>query len=338
MSAPTRTPPAPAAPPPPAPPSLSWLWFVLPPLLVFFLGWQFFGDYAASGIAFEAMPHAKGGAAVAYQSIEASGRYEWLSLLYLLMALCVLGTVGAYMALRHSVGWDLATALLIVAATVAFLIGQFAGDRATVMMFGGSNAHEVALKGTADSVGPILEQARTLIHHANFATSLASLMIVTASASCLQSAGSGVGAAVANLATQFVRLRNMLYLASVILVVGVLTVDAWYAWPGALLVEDHRPLYETLHRGLMARHAVIYSLVLATTYVPIVLVLSLRARTLAERVGAKASVAERATWMEKNGLSIKWNGQLARAVAVLAPVAAGPLVEILGRLVQHGAE
>jgi hypothetical protein len=71
------------------------------------------------------------------------------------------------------------------------------------------------------------------------------------------------------------------------------------------------------------------TLLLAATYVPAVLVLRRRAEAL---VGRRLAPQEREEWLKTRGLSASLSEYLPRLAAILGPLLAGPLGDLLGRL------
>jgi hypothetical protein len=138
-------------------------------------------------------------------------------------------------------------------------------------------------------------------------------------------------------------LRTLLYFGTVLLVVVSLRFSAELLWSVDLLrawrtstspeVDAHIKTVENLFSALNATAAGLNTLLLASVYLPAALVLRRRAHVLAkQKLGADATLPARDEWLKKQGLLLSFSEQLPRFAAILAPLLAGPVGDLIGRL------
>jgi hypothetical protein len=80
--------------------------------------------------------------------------------------------------------------------------------------------------------------------------------------------------------------------------------------------------------------AMINTLILVAVYLPAAFVLRRRAERLAdEKFGeGKGTLPEREKWMQNRGLALSTSEYLPRVAALLAPLLAGPIGDLIGKL------
>jgi hypothetical protein len=138
-------------------------------------------------------------------------------------------------------------------------------------------------------------------------------------------------------------LRTLLYFGTVLLVLVSLRFAAELRWSVDLLkawrtsttpdVDAHIKTIENLFSVLTSTAAGLNTLLLASVYLPAALVLRRRAHHLAEqKAEAGATLPDRDEWLKKQGLSLSFSEQLPRFAAILAPLLAGPVGDLIGRL------
>jgi hypothetical protein len=135
-------------------------------------------------------------------------------------------------------------------------------------------------------------------------------------------------------------LRTLLYFGTFVLVVVSLRFASELRWADDLLRAWHNgPLdkddpklktLESLFSVSTSGVALTNTLTLAAIYVPAAFVLRRRASALAEE--AEDTVPLRAKWLQDHGLTLSFSEQLPRVAALLAPLLAGPIGDIIGKL------
>ena len=137
------------------------------------------------------------------------------------------------------------------------------------------------------------------------------------------------------LARRYRRLRVLLYLGAAMLVLGVIVGHRAYGWmfsffpPTGEGIPDAKSLAEfrNVATGLAGAF---YTLVLASIYLPSAYVLNRIAGDLArESLGPVPEAKKSEAWLASRQLSLGWQGQLTRIVALVAPVASSLVTQFL---------
>lgn len=126
-------------------------------------------------------------------------------------------------------------------------------------------------------------------------------------------------------------LRDVLFTSAALLVIGVLRLSTTLNWGASFIPVDSEvgKLIGPLVSGIVSSLGTFYTLLIAGIYIPAVLLLRARANELAET----ANSATPDTWLSENGLTLSFAAWLPKIVAILAPLMAGPFIEILRNLV-----
>lgn len=140
--------------------------------------------------------------------------------------------------------------------------------------------------------------------------------------------------AVAEIAARVRLLRLLLYVGMVALAVAILRLSATFGWALAALPSteaDHTAkLINIITNNVTSAEAASYTLLLAAIYVPAVLVLRRRARSLIPK-DKKTTSAAGDKWLEENGLNITASLKtlLPKLAAILAPLLVGAVGEFI---------
>jgi hypothetical protein len=131
-------------------------------------------------------------------------------------------------------------------------------------------------------------------------------------------------------------LQLILYCGAIELVLSVMAIRALYAWAADFIVVE--PAYAFSPPGAIAGTVgtmvgALFSLVLASAYLPAAVLLYSRARELASTAKPNAPENERTEWLESRGVSFTLPRLISRALAVLGPLIAGSLDSVLPRLI-----
>jgi hypothetical protein len=138
----------------------------------------------------------------------------------------------------------------------------------------------------------------------------------------------------AGLARRMEKLKYLLYAASVLLVSGVLFVKAWTEFPMGIAGDipgttEFVAVFRPVAASFQLFQAVWYVLLIAALFLPVALVLNRRAVAMAARdpkVAAGQTGAD--AWLAAHRLSLSAFEQIQGAIALLAPLAAGPLADV----------
>lgn len=122
-------------------------------------------------------------------------------------------------------------------------------------------------------------------------------------------------------------LRYVLYAGAAVLVIAVLHKSATLGWGASYLPPESTiaPSVNNLVTGIVNSMGAFYALLMAAVYVPAALILQSRVKQLA----ASEAPDDPNSWLTNNGFSLSFSQYLPRIVALLGPMLAGPLGELL---------
>jgi hypothetical protein len=121
--------------------------------------------------------------------------------------------------------------------------------------------------------------------------------------------------------------RLLAVMASVFLVAGVLHMYAWMSWAPEILNKDG---LETVVGSCAFYWGSVFTMMLASYYFPILLVLRNRAEAVME--AQQVPLIERDQWLQRRGLSVRIANQLPQVIGILGPLMAAPTGKFLARL------
>ncbi len=164
------------------------------------------------------------------------------------------------------------------------------------------------------------------------------------------------GSSPAPIADRMALMRNMLYLGSLLLSVGIIFIGAWLNWPATLLPADAplRADLSSLAGSVTMYWGAMLSALLLSVYVPSALCLRARARKLAnvhltqqasrvaphhesaaskpegqstaDSTGPQLSESVVKTFLQEHRLSLPFTNHVQQVIAVFAPALMGPLI------------
>ena len=126
-------------------------------------------------------------------------------------------------------------------------------------------------------------------------------------------------------------LRAVLFTSAGLLVVGVLRLSTTLSWGASFIPSDSEvgKFIGPLVSGIVSSLGTFYTLLMAGMYFPAVLLLRARVSELAQAAKPEAPDA----WLSENGLALSFSAWLPRIVAILAPLMAGPFIDIVKNLI-----
>jgi hypothetical protein len=116
-------------------------------------------------------------------------------------------------------------------------------------------------------------------------------------------------------------------MASVFLVAGVLHMYAWMSWAPEILNKDG---LETVVGSVAFYWGSVFTVMLASYYLPILLVLRNRAEAVME--AQQVPLIERDQWLQRRGLSLRIANQVPQVIGILGPLMAAPTGKFLASL------
>lgn len=134
-----------------------------------------------------------------------------------------------------------------------------------------------------------------------------------------------------DLARAMKQLRVVLYVGTVMLVIGMLFERCLFQWSLAFLSREEQPqkIAQSFFAGIVAVDGGFYTMLLAAVYLPAALIVRARTEQLA---ALPAEESDRAKTLKEHGLDFSFSEALPRLLAILAPLLAGPIGELFGRL------
>lgn len=274
---------------------------------------------------------------------EAAARLELLSLvsLYLLFAAVLFGKFLRDMAVLFDWrGRGVAGAVLGVCAAIGlvFILAAYGLDMWAVKRELFTTALFDAAFAEAETYGSDVVWGGTMFLAMLCVTMGLSVLAVAAAVAggitCL--AERPDGDPIENWVQQAERLRTYIYMGAGILIVGVLFVKAWAAYPGYLLCGDAGEAYASLVDAFTMFTGVEYSVVLAAAAIPTAMILSARAQRFAAQSltgggSAPAAAPSRAQIQQeraKHKLIFSAQDVLKTVAALLAPFLTGAIANL----------
>lgn len=133
-------------------------------------------------------------------------------------------------------------------------------------------------------------------------------------------------------------LRLMLYILALLLVVYVLSVRTLHHWSLAFLNPDQKELFaavQTLATSAVTMRSLQATMLISAIYLPSAFMLRMLAWELANRALPGKTLQEQDEWLKTRGLSYTTNWeQLKPIVAMISPLVAGPLAELIQSLLK----
>lgn len=179
-------------------------------------------------------------------------------------------------------------------------------------------------KGGVSSVLYIFRSVNTV----NYATILGAVF-----ASCVilrkkdDDENAGTSQKIASLSHKLDQLRAILYINTILLVVGALRITVLNNWSLVFISPDSTPAATIFLTGMAAILGGFYTLLLAGIFLPAAYVLHLRAAALLK--GSGFFPAAQKVKLKEAGFSLSVGDSLPRLAAIIAPALAGQLAELL---------
>lgn len=130
------------------------------------------------------------------------------------------------------------------------------------------------------------------------------------------------------------RLKNVLYVGSVMLVSGVINMGAWMRWPAALFRQhpDKGDAFADMALGLTTFWGATFTVVTIAAYVLPALYLRSRAAQVHAQQYPEASFADREKWLGDEGFTMSVGSKPGPVIAMAGPLLAGPLSAVFNTL------
>jgi hypothetical protein len=131
------------------------------------------------------------------------------------------------------------------------------------------------------------------------------------------------------------RLRNVLYIGSVMLITGIINMGAWMRWPAALFSSSDASEINGMALGVTTFWGATFTLTAIAAYLPPAVYLRMKAVEDFRQVNPDKTPAEEEAWLNDHNLTISPGSQLMPIAAMLGPLVAGPLGALLSHVVKQ---
>ena len=315
------------------------LLLAVPPLLVAFLSQVLFevtgydivplGHELAEGLRGVTMPD------LPAQLSEHETRVLWTLAVFLNLASAVALTAVAVLILQRSV--SLRGLRLFVPVGLLLVVGGLASllyyAYAETPISGLYSFTYDSLEASGLFGAGFLFAVKFLVVLLNMLTIVAPMTAMMAACSTLAPPRDGGPGDVAFLGGQVRFLKALVVLGSVYMVAGVLHLGVWLSWP-AILVQgpDLAGQVQSFAKAMSIYWGGTSTVLIASFYVPALIVLRRRAEAALERSEALRGTLTPEQFLESHGLSLSMTKQLPQIAAVLAPLFAGPIGSAVAEL------
>ncbi|HZT43697.1 MAG TPA: hypothetical protein VFA07_16140 [Chthonomonadaceae bacterium] len=140
------------------------------------------------------------------------------------------------------------------------------------------------------------------------------------------------------LGVQLKQLRLVLYISTAVLILRIIQLDAGMNWVLAWVIPPKGPVYEdvkALVNNMVLVRALYNTTLLAAIYLPTAAVLSERIAKLADQENSGKTTADRQKWLDDRGLSFNFMAHVPNLIAILGPLLASPVKDLLGHISSH---
>jgi hypothetical protein len=134
------------------------------------------------------------------------------------------------------------------------------------------------------------------------------------------------------------RLRNVLYIGSVMLITGIINMGAWMRWPAALFLSGEASEINGMALGVTTFWGATFTLTAIAAYVPAAVYVRMKAVEDFHQVNPDKTPAEQETWLKEHNLTISPGSQVIPIAAMVGPIIASPLGALLSHLLKQVPE
>ena len=134
------------------------------------------------------------------------------------------------------------------------------------------------------------------------------------------------------------RLRNVLYIGSIMLITGIFNMGAWMRWPVALFPADAANEIIGMALGVGTFWGATFTLTAIAAYVPAAVYVQKKAVEDFRRFNPDKTPAEQEAWLKDRKLTISPGSQLIPIAAMAGPLVATPVGALLNHVLKQLAE
>jgi hypothetical protein len=305
--------------------------FILPPLLVYFFA-SFLFEWSvdpANLIIPKILKVLKAEAAadLKYTLIELKARYVWLASALLNIVIPITAIIYSIATIRSYVKgsrlvWTVIIGSLLCIGNLSYLLYSAKIENALYDLIYGFT-YEMLTQSTLFSE-VFLWRVYAIISSINILAAITPMFLLLAISGTLGPVPRHEDPF--HLALRLQRLKEIINVASVFLVFGMLHMNMWLSWSASLVREQGlKSEVSNVAWSISAYWGVAFTLVLAVTYVPTTIYLQNRAREHLCEGELSMGIKEAEQWLNDHGFSFTLNNQIFQCISILAPFLAVPV-------------
>ena len=264
-----------------------------------------------------------------------TGRLSWMFLATVNLLFCVF-LLGVFWSIaRQWSNWNFATVLIIVSAAIGFVAS--ANDSLFLASPLFTNTIQREGYGGITNFTSIIFYLNALLYTGAVAMALVVALILFNKTDGFigkiinmgdRPNNDRLGATVETLSKQQGHLKALLYVSTILLIIGVLRLSTGYAWAMYFLTTETAKSAEGFFTTLTTTIGGFFTILLAAIYLPTAYIIHKRARAVIQGDDSVAAGAKDEE-MEKKGFKFSFSETLPRLLAILAPFLTGPIADLL---------
>jgi hypothetical protein len=264
-----------------------------------------------------------------------TGRLSWMFLATANVLFCVFSLWVFWSIARQWSNWKFATVLIIVAAAIGFAAS--ANDSLFLAKPLFKDTIQAAGRGGIANFTGIIFYLNALLYTGAVAMALVVALILFNKTGGfigkIVDMGDTVnndrlGATVQALSKQQDHLKTLLYVSTILLIIGVLRLSTGYTWALYFLTPETAKSAEGFFNTLTTTIGGFFTMLLAAIYLPTAYIIHKRAQAVIQGDKSIAAAAKDEE-MEKKGFKFSVSETLPRLLAILAPFLTGPIADLL---------
>jgi hypothetical protein len=235
---------------------------------------------------------------------------------------CLVAIVTAGIVIYHALSeYEVKTRWIVMLIAIAF-----AADVSLLMaVWSSQDIYSPAQQLLRATVGQVLPPINTYMRLSDFISLTGTLSLAFAACATLWQRDMNKELDQSQVLQRVRLLQPVLYVLAATLVIAVFRLAATHAWGASFLSPDGElgKTVTSLTTGIVGTLGTFFTLLIAGIYLPAALILRMRLRKVA------ATQDQPETWLANNGMSLTLPQSLPRVIALIGPLLAGPLGDLL---------
>jgi hypothetical protein len=264
---------------------------------------------------------------------ELKARYVWLASALLSIVISVISIIVSIATIRFylkgsKLAWTVIIGLLLCVVNLSYLVYSAKINNAVYELIFGFT-YKMLMRSQMFSEAFLLH-VYIVIVIINILASVTPIFLLLAICGTLHSPRGPRKVDPMQLCLRLRRLKEVINIASALLVFGILHMSMWLNWTASLVSDSVlRSKIAGLAWSISAYWGVAFTLVLTVAYVPSTIYLQKRARELLikDKMAKETEGAEQ--WLNQHGFSFTLSNQLVQCVSIMGPILAAPISSAL---------